>query len=143
MPSQKLTLTLTNSLEALAARIKAAGAYLTEQGVGIQDTNHAELVIEELVTNIIKYGCKDMLEHEIHIELAVFPKHIRIQIIDDAAPFDPTAPLPSDHNADIPLEKRSLGKLGLVLVKKLTHDFQYKRCGVQNKQTLILNRSAT
>lgn len=136
-----LKITLSNCLDALPVCIESVEAYLQSQGANKDDINRTELIIEELVTNTIKYGYKDSRTHEISIKLSLTPKNICLQIIDDADPFDPTTTRPQQINIDSNLEKREIGGIGLLLVKKLATSFGYERVGRMNKQTITLKRN--
>ena len=138
-----LKITLNNCLDALPAHIEAMETHLKSQGVNEHDIYRSEIIVEELVTNTIKYGYKDSQTHEISIELILTADSIHLLITDDADPFDPTVPPPQEANTLSPLKKREIGGLGLLLVKKFANTFSYKRIGKKNQQTVTLKRSKT
>ena len=45
----------------------------------------ANLAIEEMVSNTIKYGYRDGLEHQIEIQLSLGASDLEIEICDDGA----------------------------------------------------------
>jgi len=138
-----LKIILINCLDALPAPIEEAEAYLKDQEVNQHDRHTTELVIEELVTNTIKYGYSDTQVQEISIELSLSPGSICLKIIDNANPFDPTTPPQKKVDTHSSLEKREIGGIGLLLVKKFAETFSYERIENKNKQTITIKRSKT
>ena len=48
------------------------------------------LALEEMLSNTVKYGYADQAVHPISISITVDSELIRIELIDDARPFNPT-----------------------------------------------------
>jgi serine/threonine-protein kinase RsbW len=83
------------------------------------------LAIEEIVTNIIKYGYDDTAPHAIKVFLALCPDTIRLRLEDDGHPFNPLqTPAPDIH---VPLDQRKVGGLGLHLVREIVGRIVYRR----------------
>lgn len=83
------------------------------------------VVLDELLSNIIKYGYSDDAAHEIHIKLAATDAAIEISIEDDGKAFDPlTLPAP---DLSLSLAERPVGGLGIHFVRKLMDAVEYKR----------------
>lgn len=76
------------------------------------------LCLEELITNIIKYGLSHADNHPIHLQIYRTQIHLEIFLKDDAPQFDPftEAPLP-DISLDI--DNRPIGGLGIHFVKTM------------------------
>ena len=92
------------------------------------------LALEEILTNIISYGYTDNREHEIKVILSVQPGEMRVDVEDDGQSFNPLeAPEPDTTK---PLEERTIGGLGIHLVRKLMDGLEYKRQGERNFLTL-------
>jgi anti-sigma regulatory factor (Ser/Thr protein kinase) len=96
------------------------------------------LVLEELVTNIIKFGYDDTLEHFIDIEIKLDSTFIQVIITDDAGPFNIL-----DHDSDVeinkPADERSIGGVGIHLVRTLMDEITYKR--ESGKNILLMSKS--
>ncbi len=99
----------------------------------------AGLVVEEVVTNAIKYGYDgDPAYHVIRFTITVFPDYLRIVFEDDAAPFDPTQyPAP---DVDKLVDSNRVGGLGIELVRRVCARMAYKRDGDINRLTLHIRR---
>ena len=83
------------------------------------------VVLDELLSNIIKYGYTDDAAHEIHIKLSATDAAVEISIEDDGKAFDPlTLPAP---DLSLSLAERPVGGLGIHFVRKLMDAVEYKR----------------
>lgn len=92
------------------------------------------LVLEEIFTNIISYGHEDNKSHLVQFFLQCNQESMTIRIEDDGVPFNLLEAKTVDLNADI--EKRSVGGLGIHLVRKLMDEVTYQRVGAKNVVTL-------
>lgn len=94
------------------------------------------VALDEVLTNIIKYGYADERMHEISIRLRVEDGLLVAEIEDDGRSFDPlTVPEP-DVNA--PLRERRVGGVGIHFVRKLMHEVSYRRISGRNR--LVFSR---
>jgi serine/threonine-protein kinase RsbW len=113
-------------------------AFVREQGIAADDTARILILLEELLTNLAKYGYPDRAEPgQAEIALALNGNELEIEFIDDGCAFDPlAAPLP---NLDEALEERLVGGLGLHLLRSLADGVRYERR--DNKNVIRLSRS--
>jgi anti-sigma regulatory factor (Ser/Thr protein kinase) len=86
--------------------------------------NRLEVILEELVSNVVRHGFQPGADKSIRLVVATRPETIDLVIEDDGVPFDPTeadqpAPLQS-------LETAKLGGLGIPLVRKLSASLRYE-----------------
>ena len=93
------------------------------------------LILEELGLNAMTYGGAS----SVRIIISEEAEMVTIEISDDGGAFNPLndAPQP-DVNAA--LEDRSIGGLGIHLVRTLTNDLSYRREGGRNHLTLVTRR---
>ena len=99
-----------------------------------------ELVLEEIGTNIIKYGQDGDRETDINITLTSDSTALRLEIVDSGKPFDPFAEAPPpDFDSAVP--DRPIGGLGVHLVQELMDESYYRREDGLNKVTLIKHKS--
>ena len=123
--SDSLSQTIGNTLTSLPPLTTAVNLFLDQHTVGHEAIFRVNLAIEEIVTNIIKYGYDDTNPHTITVNLALFPDTIRLQLKDDGHPFDPLqTPEPDIH---VPLDQRKIGGLGLHLVRETVSRITYRR----------------
>lgn len=95
------------------------------------------LAIEEIATNLIKYGYTTNAPGPIQVTCGNEAGALRIVIRDRGKPFDPhTAPQPDLSTS---LERRRVGGLGLFLVRELTDELVYQHDVISgwNELTLI------
>jgi len=95
------------------------------------------VVLDELISNIIKYGYSDDAAHEIHVKLSASDTAVEIGIEDDGKAFDPFA-LP-EPDLSLPLAERPVGGLGVHFVRKLMNDVKYKHENNRNYMFLKKN----
>ena len=108
--------------------------FLEAAGIGGQAAYVANLALEELATNILKYGYDDAAVHEIRLRVEIQPPVVRLILEDDGHPFNPLdLPEPDVH---LPLEARPPGGLGLHLVRKLAERLAYERRDGRNRVTV-------
>ena len=92
------------------------------------------LALEEMLSNTVKYGYADQAVHPISISITVDSELIRIELIDDARPFNPTLqPKPdSAHNVAVGIA----GGFGIELVRRICRHMGYRREQNRNRVTL-------
>jgi anti-sigma regulatory factor (Ser/Thr protein kinase) len=83
------------------------------------------LVLEEVLTNVIRHGYGVEAEGRIDLFAEVRDGRLRLEVRDQARPFDPLDAAPPDLDAD-PRE-RPVGGLGIYLVRKLMDRVEYRR----------------
>ncbi len=133
MPAETL-LRLQNDFSELPATAVKVAEFLESQGTPSDMVFAADLAIEELVTNIIKYGYDDTEPHEILVRLSLPEGNLVIQLEDDGHPFNPfDRPTPDIH---APVEERQIGGLGIHFVKNLLDTCEYRRTNDRNVVTL-------
>ena len=107
------------SLEAIVAFVRE---FLAREGLGDGAAYDLDLVLEELFTNLVKYGRG--ARGDVEISLRRGDQGVSAELREfDAEPFDPTQ-LP-DVDLRAPLTERRPGKLGVHFVRQLTKSFRY------------------
>ncbi|MDP4978584.1 MAG: ATP-binding protein, partial [Desulfobacterales bacterium] len=120
MPSKTVSIKLKNrisELERLDQKLQAFGASI---GLSKKCVFQINLAVDELFTNIVKYGFADNNLHYVAITLSHRDGKISIRVEDNGVPFDPAAKQTSELKD--PLEHCKIGGLGLHLVKKIMDD---------------------
>ncbi|SKA94742.1 Histidine kinase-like ATPase domain-containing protein [Paucidesulfovibrio gracilis DSM 16080] len=133
--------TVPNRMDELASLSREAEGFMASCGLPERTRFTAHMVIEELVTNCIKYSFPQGEEHLIRLSLQVEPAALRLIIADDGNPFDPrTAPASC---LDCSLCDAPVGGLGLSMVRSVARDFRYCRRNGQNHIELVLDLTPT
>jgi len=100
--------------------------FVNEQGIAADEAVRILILLEELLTNLIKYGYPDRAEPgQAEIGLELNGSRLEIEVVDDGCAFDPFAVAPP--NLDEPLEARQVGGLGLHILRSLTDEACYER----------------
>jgi anti-sigma regulatory factor (Ser/Thr protein kinase) len=106
-------------------------AFTAGHGIHGDDEARICLVLEELLTNLLKYGYRDRPQPGFaEIQLELQGTALAIEFVDDGGPFDPFAQPPAD--LDQPLELRPAGGLGLNILRALTESASYRRSSGRN-----------
>ena len=105
--------------------------FAAEQGLSDDVVFGVNVALDEMLSNIIKYGYADDAIHEIRVRLSVAGQVVVAEIEDDGEPFDPCAAAPV--NVDAPLEHRKVGGLGIHIVRTLCTEVGYARVNGRNR----------
>jgi len=120
----KLVARLANSPAAIQQSRTAVVKYLEPLGIFARTMNRVEVVLEELVSNLVRHG-KDVTS--LTVAAGYRGGVVELVVEDDGAAFDPfTAPEPDPFKT---LAEAPLGGLGIPLVRKLSASARYDRIG--------------
>jgi len=129
-----LTLRVKSAFAEIPGANQAASRWLADRNAPRTADYLANLAIEELVTNCIKYGYDDSFEHLIEIELMLTDRELVLKVTDDGRPFNPLqAPEPDTNQA---VEDLTIGGLGIHLLRKMSDLMEYARIDGKNQVTL-------
>lgn len=109
-------------------------SYCEHEGTPMEQILDFEVILEELVTNVIKYGGVDAGQECCLIELLREGNQITIRFSDWGNPFNPLDQ--GEVDTDKPIEEREIGGLGIHFIKKLTDTQSYEYRDRQNVLTL-------
>ena len=118
-------LKINNDFDDLRAAADSATQFLKSYNASSEVIFAANLAVEEIVTNAIKYGYDDALKHEIAIRLEMTENTLNIEICDDGKEFNPfNEPEP---DISLPPKELKIGGLGVYLVRKMLDACSYDR----------------
>src|SRR5262245_48745848 len=123
--NEPLRLRIKNSFEAIPLANEAVSQWLEQRKTSPAAIYLATLAVEELVTNCVKYGYDDKLEHEIQIELSVADGQMSLTVSDDGHEFN-LLEVP-EPDTSLPVEDRPVGGLGIHLLRRLADSLTYER----------------
>ena len=131
--SKRLWLKLPKDVSAVDDARRALLEYLAPLGLDAKVINRLEVVLEELVTNVVRHA-----DEATHLRISAYPcpEGVCLGVEDDGAAFNP---LESDaHKAFDTLENAQLGGLGIPLIKRLSRSLEYDRIGLTNRIKAVI-----
>lgn len=131
----KQRLVIENDLTEIAGVIAAFEGFAQACAVPPDTAARFNVIFDELLSNIIRYGYPDQERHEIGICMQRQGERLSVTITDDGIPFDPLSTAPP--NTELPVREREVGGLGIHLVRNLVHDAHYRREDGRNIITLM------
>lgn len=135
--SRMVQLSMRNDLEDLGRIGEEVETELLQRGVGQACRADARIVLDEILSNIVKYGYDDQATHEITVGFVIENGRIRFEIVDEGVPFDPTSAEPVVPATD-DVDERRIGGLGISFVRHLVDDIEYERLGNRNRLRLTM-----
>jgi serine/threonine-protein kinase RsbW len=132
--SPELEIKLTNTLSELERFNQVLTEFGRRQALSPGVVHDLNLALEEILINIISYAYTDNREHEIKVRLSARPGEVKAEVEDDGQPFNPLEAPEPDMNR--PLEERTIGGLGIFLVRKLMDGVEYQRQADRNLLTI-------
>lgn len=130
-------LILHNDIQQIPQLAEFMETIAEEKGLSQNDTMSLNLALEETVTNVILYAYPDGSDGLVDIEAVLREHTLEFIITDSGVPFDPTAAPEAD--VTLSAEERSIGGLGIYLVRQLMDEIHYQRIDDKNVLTLIKN----
>jgi anti-sigma regulatory factor (Ser/Thr protein kinase) len=129
-----MRLTLKNDFDELTRLAEALTEFCGRHGVPDESRITLNVALEEIVTNIISYAFDGARERSIDLELGLRDGSLRAIVADDGIAYNPLQHALPD--VTLPLEKRRIGGLGIVLITRLVDDVTYERTGGRNVLTI-------
>ena len=126
-------------IDALTDIVAFTAAYFERQGIDRALRMPVDFAIEELFTNMVKYGAGSSAS--VSIELTAIAGGIAVMLTDrDVPPFDVTrAP---DADVTLPIEQRVPGGLGLHLTRRLVDAIEYKYSPEGRESRIMFRKTA-
>ena len=124
------------NLDQLSELIRFLSEFAKSNGFSEERLSKIHLVAEEALVNIFKYAYPKT-EGRVQVSVDMDDRgRCVIEFSDTGPPFDPL----SAHEPDLTLEvaERNIGGLGILFIRKMSDDVQYRRQGDRNILTLIL-----
>jgi anti-sigma regulatory factor (Ser/Thr protein kinase) len=104
-------------------------------GLDESSTFQCQIAVDEACTNIIEHGYEGEDRGRIEVICNTNPGVLKIELLDQAPPFDPeTVPEPE---LGAPLEDMKIGGLGIYFMKKMMDDVSFSRENGMNRLALL------
>lgn len=92
------------------------------------------LVLEEAVSNVILYAYPEGEEHEVLLSVKRIADKLVFMLTDSGKEFDPTKM--EEVDVTLSAEERSIGGLGIFLIRQIMNTVEYQRIDGKNVLTL-------
>lgn len=125
MTDRAIRMEIQSDLPAMDKALDTLDQWMERVGASPALMYKARLVLEELGTNVVKYGYEHQAGHFFHVEMLLGPP-ATMTIEDYGTSFDPTQEAP-EVDVDATAEERDIGGLGLHMVKQMTAGMEYRR----------------
>lgn len=112
----------------------------TEHGLGSLKAGQINLALEEIIVNIINHAYDNNSKKQIDVQTSWNSDAIRFKITDSGKPFNPLEAEKPD--VTLGLEERSIGGLGLELVRQYTDSIEYQHHKNQNILTITIFKTS-
>ena len=133
-----LRLQVVSDPTALEPTRLAVLAYLAPHALSAQAVYAVELVLEEVLTNQIKYAFVGRVASPVTLSVDVDAGDVVIGFEDDGLAFDPLQAAEPPWPESI--QQAQVGGLGLVLVHRLAKSASYERLDERNRLTITIDR---
>ena len=134
---KKLFIRLKNYFSEIARVSQLCNDFCKKNNLSKEINRAIDLALDEILNNIMKYGYDDNNEHEIAVKLLLSDNTLSMIIEDDGRPFNPLDVPEPDTEAS--LEDRTVGGLGLYLVRNVMDSIQYTYENNKNVINMIKN----
>lgn len=112
--------------------------WLSAKGIGGEAAYGAELALEELGSNLLRHAGPEGAATTLQIAARPDGELLELELIDNGAPFDPTAAALPDLS--LPISERPIGGLGLLLVRRLAAHLRYEQLPHGNRLVCRFSR---
>ncbi len=96
------------------------------------------LALDEIITNTLNYGYQHPGMHEIEVTVETQEQFVRLEVRDNAEPFNPLVNVPLPELNKSPLERR-VGGLGVHIVRMLMDTVDYRYENGRNILSMVKN----
>ena len=132
-----LSVALRSHRDELVRLAKLVDRFAAEHHLSDNDLTNLNLVLDEIVSNVIKYGhLRPHEEPRIDVSLALDGGRLTVNVADDGIAFNPLDAKRPD--LDLPIVERPIGGLGIHIVKALVDTIAYRREDGRNHMTLTM-----
>ena len=120
-----LSISFANDMQELTHVLQVVNVFLEPRALPSKLVYAVNLILEEILMNIIKYGYDDGESHEIEVQIEVEQEEIALTVIDDGREFNPLTVPPPDHSKSA-MDRLEEG-LGLQFVRHMRNAIEYRR----------------
>ena len=132
MPDAHQMLSLAADLASLESATEFARGGAVAAGLPEDCWGHLDLVVEEIFVNVVRYAYGAGTAGVVELSYCIpKPGLLSVEIADQGAEYNPLTL--REPNLPGSLKERSVGGLGVFLVRQLTESLEYRRDGAWNR----------
>ena len=120
-----LSISFANDMQELTHVLQVVNVFLEPRALPSKLVYAVNLILEEILMNIIKYGYDDGESHDIEVQIEVEQEEVALTVIDDGREFNPLTIPPPDHSKSA-MDRLEEG-LGLQFVRHMRNAIEYRR----------------
>lgn len=124
------SISIKNDLKALPEMMADLNTFLEPHALAAKIGNAVNLVLEEALNNIIKYGYEDDADHSIEVRVEIDSADVALRLEDDGKAFNPLTVPRLDRSK--PAMERIEDGLGIHLVRRIMRSMSYRRKAGKN-----------
>ncbi len=129
-----LDISIDNELSELSRASRAMREFLEPRGLDQRALYAVDLMLEEILSNIVKYAYDDGQKHKIQVLVVVADDEVSLTFSDTGKPFNPLAVRQPGRTK--PLSERLESGLGIFFTRRMMNDMEYNRDGKKNVLTV-------
>jgi anti-sigma regulatory factor (Ser/Thr protein kinase) len=120
-----LSVSIGNDMKELTHVIQVVNVFLEPRALPSKLVYAVNLILEEILMNIIKYGYDDEESHEIEVQIEIEKEEVALTVVDDGREFNPLTVPPPDRSKSA-MDRIEEG-LGLQFVRHMRNAMEYRR----------------
>ena len=120
-----LSVSFANDMKELTHLLQVVNVFLEPRELQSKLIYAVNLILEEILMNIIKYGYDDEESHEIEVQIEVEQEEVALTVIDDGKEFNPLT-IPRPDRSKSAMDRLEEG-LGLQFVRHMRNAMEYRR----------------
>ena len=128
--ANSLSISFQNDMQELTHVLQLVNVFLEPRELKSKLVYTVNLILEEILVNIIKYGYDHEDSREIEVRIGVEEEEVALTVVDDGKEFNPLTVPPPDHSKSA-MDRIEEG-LGLHFVRHMRNAMEYRREGDKN-----------
>ena len=128
--ANSLSISFQNDMQELTHVLQLVNVFLEPRELQSKLIYAVNLILEEILVNIIKYGYDHEDSREIEVRIGVEEEEVALTVVDDGKEFNPLTVPPPNHSKSA-MDRIEEG-LGLHFVRHMRNAMEYRREGEKN-----------
>ena len=125
-----LSISFANDMRELTHVLQVVNVFLEPRELQSKLVYAVNLILEEILMNIIRYGYDDEDSHDIEVQIELEEDEVALTVIDDGKEFNPLT-IPGPDRSKSAMDRIEEG-LGLQFVRHMRNAMEYRREGDKN-----------